>query len=33
MTQEQPKHVMLLHTQKDDTDNINLSEIARVCFL
>ena len=27
-------HVMLLHTHKDRTDNINLLEIAkRVCFL
>ena len=30
MTQEQLNHVMLLHTHKDHTDNINLLEIAKV---
>ena len=29
MTQEQLNHVMLLHTHKDRTDNINLLEIAK----
>ena len=29
MTQEQPNHIMLLHTHKDYTDNINLLEIAK----
>ena len=29
MTQEQLNHVMLLHTHKDCTDNINLLEIAK----
>ena len=29
MTKEQLNHVMLLHTHKDRTDNINLLEIAK----
>ena len=29
MTQERLNHVMLLHTHKDHTDNINLLEIAK----
>ena len=29
MTQERLNHVMLLHTNKDHTDNINLLEIAK----
>ena len=29
MTKEQLNHVMLLHTHKDYTDNINLLEIAK----
>ena len=29
MTQERLNHVMVLHTHKDHTDNINLLEIAK----
>ena len=29
MAEEQPNYVMLLHTHKDHTDNINLLEIAK----
>ena len=32
MTQEQLNHVILLHTHKDCTDNINLLEIAKSLF-
>ena len=30
MTKEQLNHVMLLHTHKDHTDNINLLETSKV---
>ena len=33
MTQEQLNHVMLLHTHKDRTDNINVLEMSNVPLL